>query len=209
MMIKKMIDNGDSQKEHDVDFSNLINSPDSDYKIRVYKVVEASTCSSEFEFNLTIDNDIQGDNKEITLEIRPIMPYMMNRTGYTAVTGTGYRGGIGTGYGGLGDRTGTGGSIYTYGNYSRLENGIQNMGLKANCLLSSKNKNHITCQVERETLQLNLTLYEYFSFDSDQLIMISTENQFPFYCIEELPIAALTFVSAIKKIQLECNDSFF
>ena len=43
-------DNGDSEKEHDVDFSNVINNPDSYYKIRVYKVVEASICSSEFEF---------------------------------------------------------------------------------------------------------------------------------------------------------------
>jgi hypothetical protein len=83
-------DNGDSEKEHDVDFSNVINNPDSYYKIRVYKVVEASICSSEFELNLTVDNDIEGDNKEITLEISPIMAYMMNRTGYGGGTGTGH-----------------------------------------------------------------------------------------------------------------------
>jgi hypothetical protein len=37
--------------------------------------VEASTCSSELEFNLTVVNDIERDNKEITLEIRPKMIY--------------------------------------------------------------------------------------------------------------------------------------
>jgi hypothetical protein len=74
------------------------------------------------------------------------------------------------------------------------------MGLKANCLLSSKNKNYITCQVGRETSQLNCILYEYFSFDSDQLIMISIESQFPLYYIEEAPFDAIIFISAIKKI---------
>jgi hypothetical protein len=80
--------------------------------------------------------------------------------------------------------------------------------LKPNCLLSSKNKNHITCEVKRETSQLNCILYDYFSFDSDQLIMISSESQFPLYYIEEAPIAAIIFISAIKKIQLECNGCF-
>ena len=235
-------DNGDSQKEHDVDFSSVINNPDSDYKIRVYKLVEVSSCSSELEFNLTVDNDIEGDNKEITLEIIPQLMYMMNRTGYTLGTGTGgntgrngtggntgwtgtggntgrngtggntggtgtggYTGWTGTGgntggtgTGGYTGWTGTGGSSYTSGNYSRYRNGSLSMGLQASCLLSSKNKNHITCQIETETSQqLNFTLNEYFSFDSDQIIFISAENPFPLYCIEEAPIAAIIFISAI------------
>ena len=217
-------DNGDSQKEHDVVFSSVINNPDSDYKIRVYKLVEVSSCSSELEFNLTVDNDIEGDNKEITLEIIPQLMNMMNRTGYTLGTGTGGNTGRngtggntgwtgtggntgrngtggntgGTGTGGYTGWTGTGGSSYTSGNYSRYRNGSLSMGLQASCLLSSKNKNHITCQIERETSQqLNFTLNEYFSFDSDQIIFISAENPFPLYCIEEAPIAAIIFISAI------------
>ena len=206
--------NGDSQKEHDVDFSNVISNPDSDYKIRVYKLVEASSCSSELEFNLTVDNDIEGDNKEITLELMPQLTFLVNRTGLSGGTGTGgYPGGFGNrtgtggstggtgtgGYiGGFGNRTGTGGSTSTFGNFSRYGNGSLSMGLKANCFLSSKNKNHITCQIERETSQqINFTLNEYFSFDSDQLILISAENEFPLYCIEEAPIAAIIFISAI------------
>ena len=78
---------------------------------------------------------------------------MMNRTGYT--------GGTGTGYGGSGNRTGTSGNTYAYGNNFRLGNGTLSMGLKVNCLLFWKKKNHITCQVVREILQLNFTLYEY------------------------------------------------
>jgi hypothetical protein len=206
--------NGDSQKEHDVDFSNVISNPDSDYKIRVYKLVEASSCSSELEFNLTVDNDIEGDNKEITLELMPQLTFMgMNRTGLPGIGTGGYTGGFGNrtgtggstggtgtgGYiGGFGNRTGTGGSTSTFGNFSRYGNGSLSMGLKANCFLSSKNKNHITCQIERETSQqINFTLNEYFSFDSDQLILISAENEFPLYCIEEAPIAAIIFISAI------------
>ena len=66
----------------------------------------------------------------------------------------------GTGYGGSGNRTGTSGNTYAYGNNFRLGNGTLSMGLKVNCLLFWKKKNHITCQVEREILQLNFTLYE-------------------------------------------------
>ena len=74
---------------------------------------------------------------------------------------------------------------------------IQN---KALCKLSSKNKKIISCQFEREIPNLNLTLNDYLSFDSNKLISISLENKdifFSFNCEVEPPIAAIIFIATI------------
>lgn len=74
---------------------------------------------------------------------------------------------------------------------------IQN---KALCKLSSKKKKIISCQFEREIPNLNLTLNDYLSFDSNKLISISLENKdifFSFNCEVEPPIAAIIFIATI------------
>ena len=74
---------------------------------------------------------------------------------------------------------------------------IQN---KALCKLSSKNKKIISCQFEREIPNLNLTLNDYLSFDSNKLISISLENKdiiFSFNCEVDPPIAAIIFIATI------------
>ena len=81
------------------------------------------------------------------------------------------------------------------GNYKNKD--IKNQAL---CELLTKNKKIISCQFEREIPNLNLTLNNYLSFDSNKLISISLENKDTFFslnCYEDPPIAAIIFIAAI------------
>ena len=186
-------DNADTSQEQKVDFSNIINDKDSDYRIKVYKVTEVSSCSNEFQFNLTINDIIEGDNDEINLQFTPDFNSMTNQMGNRNPNAN--PNANSNANPNANQNANPNANPNANGNRTRM-----GIGNEAKCLLSSKNKNHISCQFERQTPNIDFKLTDYFSFDSNRLIYIASESSnftFPLYCVEEAPIAAIIFISAI------------
>lgn len=183
-------DNADSEKNQNVDFSLIISkSPESNYDFKVYEVQEVSACSSEFQFNLTVDNNIEGSDANITLTFNMNITSISFGGGILPMGGGAPRGNIPSNISNFRPPSASG----------EIPAGTPRFGPSAQCILSSKNKKIIVCVMERETLDVNFTMNNYFSFDEKQLISITADKnfEFPLYCHEESPLAAIIFISAV------------
>ena len=169
-----------------MDFSLIVSkSPESNYDFKVFEVLSVSPCSSELKFNLTVDENIEGNDVNITLSFTP------NSSSIPSGSVLGIGGGERDGARPRNDSPRSSGRGEAVGS--------RPLGLGAQCILASKNKKNIFCEMGKETADVNYIMKNYFSFDEKQLISIVAYKDlvFPLYCHEESPISAIIFISAV------------
>ena len=183
-------ENTDSQKNQDIDYDSIV-SGKSQYDIRSYKVLSVTPCTSEYKFNLTLDKSIKGTEEKINISF-VIKIDRLNMSFPTSRTGIVPRGTVPSSI----PRLPSGAFNITSGGSGFSG---RSFGPQAECTLSSKYNNIILCEMGRETPNMNFTMNDYISSDQNKIISIYTKEdfEFPLYCYEKPPIAAIIFISSV------------
>ena len=164
-----LLTNTDTSTVANIDLSSL----DENTNAYIYLEEKVSSCSNELQFNFTVNNDININERSIKLVISPFFNSTFGNYRNSGNSGN-YR---------------NSGNSGNYGNFS-----IRSFGLSVECVLSSDNKNIIPCQLEQEISQIPFTLSTFMEYIEDKLVIIkplNPDSTFTLVCYEEPPIAAI------------------